>query len=272
MVRFKYNNKLIAILILSFAAAIFAPFSHAKTYIVGAQNIDYYPYYNFASEHEKGLGWAVLEAFAKHSGHEFVYLSMPVERLQIELKKGNVDFVFPDNPRWNAKDRAKVYSRSIVDSFAVTLVKRVSLEEQNQRIQKLAIPLGFTPAKWQSQIKSGQLNVIGVKSIFEGLSLLQQNTVDAMDVEYNVARRYELDSPQLGPFTADLTLPHNSVEFSLSTLHYNNVIEQLDAFLKDNSEAVSLLKQQYGITNNTLLIQSLMSRQQLTSQTVWSPL
>ena len=87
--------------VLPVTCTLSSPFVSADTYIVGAQNIEYYPYYNFSSDHEKGLGWAILEAFSKQSGHRFVYLSMPVKRLQIELKKGNVDFVFPDNARWH---------------------------------------------------------------------------------------------------------------------------------------------------------------------------
>ena len=45
--------------------------------------------YDFTSKVDKGVGWAILEAFSDASGHEFVYLDMPVRRLQIELNKGN---------------------------------------------------------------------------------------------------------------------------------------------------------------------------------------
>ena len=109
-----------------FALALFTPAIQAETFIVGAQNIAYDPYYNFSSKHEKGLGWAILEAFSKQSGHQFVYLSMPAKRLQIELKKGNVDFVFPDNPRWNNSltyNLNKIYSPPLIETFSVTLIK-----------------------------------------------------------------------------------------------------------------------------------------------------
>ena len=78
--------------------------AQAEQYIIGAQNIEYFPHYDFTSKVDKGVGWAILEAFSDASGHEFVYLDMPVRRLQIELNKGNVDFVYPDNPRWNSAD------------------------------------------------------------------------------------------------------------------------------------------------------------------------
>eukprot|EP00493_Phyllostaurus_siculus_P018194 UN18480 len=67
-------------------------------------------------------GWArpSLKHFPNKSGHQFVYLSMPVKRLQIELKKGNVDFVFPDNPRWNNSltyNLNKIYSTPLVETY-----------------------------------------------------------------------------------------------------------------------------------------------------------
>ena len=52
----------------------------AEKYIVASQDFNYYPHYNFQSETEKGLIWAVLEEFRKFSGHQFTYRPMPVLR------------------------------------------------------------------------------------------------------------------------------------------------------------------------------------------------
>lgn len=247
----------------------------ADTYIVGAQNIEYSPYYNFSSPHEKGLGWAILEAFSKHSGHQFIYLSMPVKRLQIELKKGNVDFVFPDNPRWSDQithSLNKTYSLPLVDTFAVTLVKPKNKGKGISYVSKLIIPDGFTTAKWKTQISENTVSVVGVSSVHEGLLLLDNEKADAMDVDYNVAQRILRRYPNIGQFTADLTLPHNTVSFSISTLKYPSIIEEFNTFLHSNSQAIDEIKDKYGIEETLPLSLRLMKEQGLQKNALWSGL
>lgn len=274
----RYGNKakrIVKAAALLFMFAAIRPFAYAEIYIVGAQNIEYYPFYNFSSKHEKGLGWAILEAFSKQSGHRFIYLSMPVKRLQIELKKGNVDFVFPDNPRWHdqvTQSFNKVYSEPLTETFAVTLVKTNNLGKGVEHISTLATPDGFSPVKWESQIRAGTVEVVGVNSIYGGLTLLQDNEVDAIDVEYNAARYFIRQFPQMGQFSADLTLPHNTVSFSLSTLKYPNIIAELNAFLLSQSEAVDKIKAEYGIENTQHLIDRLMQEQGVSEDTRWAPM
>ena len=258
-----------------FIGATITPSVHADTYIVGAQNIEYYPYYNFSSDHEKGLGWAILEAFSKKSGHEFVYLSMPVKRLQIELKKGNVDFVFPDNSRWYDQithGLKKVYSKPLTETFAVTLVKSENVGKGMNHISRIATPDGFSPVKWEQQIRQGNVDVTGVESIYDGLRLLQDKKVDALDVEYNAAQHFVRRFPQMGPFTADLTLPHNVVTFSLSTLKYPDIVDELNAFLISESDDINKIKAKYGIEDSKELIDRLMKEQGISENTRWKPL
>ena len=57
---------------------------YAEKYIVGAQNLAYFPHYDFASTVDKGAAWSILEAFSKASGHEFIYVSLPIRRLQLD--------------------------------------------------------------------------------------------------------------------------------------------------------------------------------------------
>lgn len=252
-----------------------SPFVYAETYIVGAQDIEYYPYYNFSSEHDKGLGRAILDAFSKKTGHDFIYLSMPVKRLQIELTKGNVDFVFPDNPKWYNQithKLGKVYSESLTDTFAVTLVRKENQGTELSHISKLATPEGFSPVKWEQQIKNGAIEVIGVSSIYEGLRLLQENKVDAFDVEYYAALHFIQRIPQSDAFVADLTLPNNVVSFSLSTLNHPDIIDELNSFLLTESDEIKNIKERYGIEDTTQLRKQLMIEQAINKNALWEPL
>lgn len=77
-----------------FIGCLFSLNIYADKYVIGAQNLAYFPHYDFASSTDKGVAWSILEAFSEASGHEFVYLSLPIRRLQLELVKGNVDFEY----------------------------------------------------------------------------------------------------------------------------------------------------------------------------------
>lgn len=269
------THRIIQTISIILCVSFFSSTIKADTYIVGAQNIEYSPYYNFSSPHEKGLGWAILEAFSKHSGHQFIYLSMPVKRLQIELKKGNVDFVFPDNPRWNdpiTYSVDKAYSLPLVDTFAVTLVKPENKGKGIGFVSNLIIPDGFTPAKWKKQINENTVNLIGVNSVYEGLSLLNKEKANAMDIEYNVAQRILRRYPNIGEFTADLTLPYNTVSFSVSTLKHPDIIHELNTFLNSNSKTINEIKNKYGIEETKQLTQRLMKQQGLTKNVLWPAL
>ena len=276
MKRFGNNVcRFLRVVTLLLTLTVSSSFVCAHTYIVGAQDIEYYPYYNFSSEHDKGLGRAILDAFSKKTGHNFIYLNMPVTRLQIELKKGNVDFVFPDNPKWYNQithKLGKVYSEPLTDTFAVTLVKKENQGTELSHISKLATPEGFSPVKWKQHIKNGSVEVIGVSSIYEGLKLLQDDKVDAFDVEYNAALYFIQRLPQSASFVADLTLPNDVVSFSLSTLNHADIIDELNAFLLTNSDEINDIKERYGIEDTTQLKKQLINEQGINKNAVWKPL
>lgn len=272
MTRFGNSNRFTVGLFLLVIHLITPSTTHADNFVVGTQDIAYLPYYNFPSTHDKGVGWAILEAFAKENGHTFDYVVMPVNRLQIELNKGNLDFVFPDNQRWNKhidSVMGKIYSNALINSFAVTLVKTENINRPLSHIKRLAIPQGFTPAKWTDLIASKQVEVNEVENVYQGLRYLQSDTVDAMDVEYNVAKRYEERFAQLGPFTADLTLPHNSVAFCLSSLKHLALIEEFNTFLGTHKALIEKIKQQYHIASTQDVIEETKRMQKIDNEHIW---
>lgn len=50
-------------------------------------------------------------------------------------------------------------------------------------IKNLAMPLGFTPVNWQARIDNEETQVTWVKDIRQGLALLYQGRVDALDLD-----------------------------------------------------------------------------------------
>ncbi|MBU2979824.1 transporter substrate-binding domain-containing protein [Alteromonas sp. C1M14] len=249
-------NTVIRLLTLSYLLMM-ANLGRAETFIIGAQDIHYYPHYDFTSQRDKGLAWAILQAFAKHSGHEFIYHAMPIVRLQRELKKGSIDFVYPDNPAWYnpvtaAKD--KYFSLPIVEAFGGTVVQKSHLGLGMDQIKYLGIPKGFTPVNWQQRIEEKQIHVVHENNIKNLLFYAQTGKVQAVNLEFHVMHYYASRVPELTNLTLDLSLPHNNVGFMLSTINHPALLQQFNGFLQNHQALIEKIKQQYDIKSRCEVI------------------
>ena len=55
-----------------FIGCLFSLNIYAEKYVIGAQNLAYFPHYDFASSTDKGVAWSILEALkAKHGAERF---------------------------------------------------------------------------------------------------------------------------------------------------------------------------------------------------------
>ncbi|MEW9798068.1 substrate-binding periplasmic protein [Alteromonas sp. CYL-A6] len=236
----------------------------ADTFVVGAQDIQYYPHYDFGSEIDKGYAWAVLQAFAKATGHEFVYLDMPVRRLQMEMVKGKVDFVYPDNPDWYNQiipASKKTFSQPLTRALGGTVMLADNVGQGIDAIKRLAMPLGFTPLNWQQRIDTKQTILTTVTDIPSGLKLLSRHRVDAMNIEYHVAKYIESVTPDISNLTLDVSLPHADVGFMVATIRHGKLIEQLDAFIDSQPALIARLKARYGLRDPQTILAELAEEQ-----------
>ncbi len=235
----------------------------AKTYVVGAQDIQYYPHYDFSKPEDKGLAWAILQVFAKQSGHTLVYHHMPVKRLQLELRKGNVDFVYPDNPKWynqNVPATEKFFSAPLTRALGGTIVRPEHVGRGIDSIRRLAIPLGFTPVNWQHRVDARQTQLVHVTDTLSALYLLERGRVDAANLEYSVTQYLTSTAVNYGPFTLDPGLPHDNVGFMLSTMQHPDIISQLNVFLATHEKVINELQQQYLLESPEELLKTLQQR------------
>ncbi|WP_339722631.1 transporter substrate-binding domain-containing protein [uncultured Paraglaciecola sp.] len=233
----------------------------AEKYIVASQHFNYYPHYNFLSETDKGFIWAVLQEFSKFSGHQFTYQTLPVLRLQRELEKGSIDFVYPDNPLFNHDQtfaKGKYYSDTIARTLGGTMVKSSSLGENINTIKRLAIPLGFTPQlEWATLVEKKKIKLIPVATPLAELQLLAIGRVDAVEVDYFVSQYQLQNNPEFKQFKFDPSLPKSEVEFKLSTINKTWLIDEINHFIHSHPELIQQLKLQYGISEPELILQQL---------------
>lgn len=246
---------------LIFFVCLWLPSVQAEKYIVASQNFNYYPHYNFQSQTDKGFIWAMLQEFSKFSGHQFIYNTMPVLRLQRELEKGNIDLVYPDNPLFNDNKifaKGKYYSDTIVRTLGGAMVKSSRLGKPISEIVRLSIPLGFTPQLgWESLIDAQQVTLIPVVTPMAELQLLALERVDAAEVDYFVSQYQLQNNPEFNQFKFDPRLPHSKVEFKLSTIKQTRLIDEINDFVRTHTALINELKLQYGIFEPELILQKL---------------
>ena len=224
--------------------------SRADTIVIGTQNFHYYPHYDFTSKDDKGLAWAIFEAFRATTKHEFVYISMPVLRLQKELAKGSVDFIYPDNPKWYnpiISKTLKTFSQPVTRALGGTIMRPKKVGGGIDNIRRLAMPLGFTPVNWQDRVDKHLTHLIRVNDTLNALELIAMDRADAANLEYHVTQHIASQQPALGKFTLDPKLPHDGVAFMLATINHTHLLAEFNAFLRSHHALIKQLHKQYRI-------------------------
>lgn len=240
---------------------LFACFAcSAETVVIGTQSLRYFPHYDFTSEQDKGLAWAIFEAFKAKTGYDVVYVTMPVLRLQKELFKGSVDLIYPDNPKWYnpvIDASVKTFSKPVTRALGGTIMRPETVGSGINKVQRLAMPLGFTPVNWQQRVDKKLTHLIRVTNTFNALELIYLERADAANLEFNVTQYIAKTNPQLGTFTLDPKLPHDRVAFMLSTIKNTSLIEEFNQFLAENHELIDALHKEYKVSSPESILEQL---------------
>ena len=107
-------------------ACFFSQALLAKTYVIGIEQLDYYPHYDFKSAQPRGYFFDLIELYSQWSGDKFQFRALPVKRLYKDSAE-LTDFVYPDNQAWQPhleidQDLPKYYSAAVIYTLGSTLV------------------------------------------------------------------------------------------------------------------------------------------------------
>lgn len=257
-------NRLASLLL----AAVFSWHTMATTQptlIVGAQNINYFPHYDFLGVADKGYAWALLEAFAAEYGYRFEYRALPIKRLERELQKGTVDFAYPDNPKWShRKDSRKVYSAPLVTVLGGTMVRKDNLGAGIDAFTSLSVPFGFTPVMWQKLVHDNKVRLVQVADSSAALEMVLKGRASGADIEYNVASHILTQQKKTGDIVLDPSLPYDIVTFNLATIKHAELLRKLDEFVHDERQTIRRLQMKYGLEDPATILKRYerLSRQQ----------
>ena len=239
--------------------AAFIGSAAADSFVVGVEEIDYYPLHSYANGKFSGYGRDLLDAFAKQSGHSFTYMPLPVSRLfHTFLNENSIDFKYPDNPHWQAdmkKGKSVLYSDPVVNVSEGLLVKPEKIDQLSEAsLQAIVTMRGFTPWPFdqtmRQKINNGTIRVYQEDSFSKVIALGMTGHYDAVYASPIVINYYlDVVIHKPGALVFDKKLPFESNDFSLSSIRQGEVIKQFNEFLEKNQSLVMELKRKYRLTD-----------------------
>ncbi len=222
----------------------------AERLVVGVENIEYLPHYNWDGETYSGFGADLLTAFAEDQGYELEFKALPITRLMQAVVTGDVDLKYPDNAYWSSelKDgQGLVYSEVVVEAIDGVMVLPDNLGRSTDNVEQLGTVLGFTPYSWLDLINSGDVNLRENSSF---IGMVRQTLVGRIDGAYanqdvikRVLRELGKDEDAL---VFDEGLPHSVSNYHVSSRSRADVVEAFNTWLAENGETVASLRAKHA--------------------------
>ncbi|WP_448566890.1 hypothetical protein [Thalassotalea ganghwensis] len=221
----------------------------AKEFIVGVQDVSFYPLYDFPNP---SYAKELLDTFAASKGYKFTYLPLPIKRIDYWYSENAIDFKYPDNKRWSGGQKfypKLKYSLSTLELLAATVVPKNNLGKSRKSIKRLGTILGFHPTMWLDLIKKGNTVVVESPSALNIVKQLVHGHVDATNLEPSVVNHFLSLIGEEGALVVDLSLPHEVYSYHLSTINHPEILEEFNLFLTQNQALLLQLQKKYKITN-----------------------
>ncbi len=223
-----------------------------NTFVIGVENIDYSPHYQYENGEYSGYARDLFDAFAAARGYVFKYRALPVNRLfSCFLEKQTVDFKYPDNPNWSAdmrEGKTVVYSQAVQHYIEGAMVLPQRKGMGLEHFEKLGTVLGFTAWDYLDLINAGKVELIETSSTLAVIEMTLRGRVDGAYLEVDVAD-YTLEHvlKQPGALVFDPGLPYTESAFFLATITYPEVIVDFNEFLNEEQERVNELRDKHGL-------------------------
>lgn len=235
----------------SFAlAGMIAADVKAETLVVGVENIEYLPHYNWDGENYTGFGADLLAAFAADSGYDLQFKALPITRLMQAVVSGDVDLKYPDNAYWSSDLKNEVtmsYSDVVVAAIDGVMVLPAKQGQPVEEINKLGTVLGFTAYSWLDRINAGKVELAENSNFVGMVRQALAGRIDGAYANQDVVRRVlrELGKEEEA-LVFDESLPHSVSNYHLSSSTRGDVVAAFDNWLASNEERVAELKAKHG--------------------------
>lgn len=225
----------------------------AKEYIIGVEDVSYYPLYDFAVEapDHKSFTKELLSTFFHHQGYRFKFVALPLKRFDRWYVEEAIDFKFPDNMRWRIGESEKLkltYSQPVLSLTAGTYVLQKNSAMQRKEIKTLGTILGFFPTLWYDRLQNKTTELVEVSSPYSLIKHLLHGNVQAINIDKNVIDyNLKLLQQDCDAVVLNKHINYERYAYHFSTILHPKVIEEFDRYLQSNSKFIAALKSKYGI-------------------------
>ena len=115
-------------------------------------------------------------------------------------------------------------------------------------IKKIGVVTGFTAWDYLDLSKSGKIKIFAVNSLDALIKQGKKERIDGLYINPVVAR-YRLNemSEKGDSLVFDSSLPHTRSSYHLATIKHENVIKELNEFLKEKKSLIEKLEKKYKV-------------------------
>ncbi|MBT0587373.1 hypothetical protein [Alteromonas oceanisediminis] len=222
----------------------------SKTYLVGVEDLEYYPLYTSHEKYpDKGLLITLIKEFARQNSLDFEFIALPIGRFSAWFESDNIDFRLPDNPHWHSDDAGLIFSKSILSLRTATVVLDSRKDWKLNQFTRIGTLHGFVPSPhWQARINNGALEIKSDSSMMMLVRMLYSDTVEGLDLDISVVKHY---ADKLGQDTEKLALAKKvkspRLGYSMSTKHYPEVLTALNQFVDGRRDLIEELQKKYQL-------------------------
>ncbi len=222
-----------------------------KHFVIGVEELDYFPHYTIKDGKYVGYAREVLDLFAKKHGHAFKYVPKPVRRNLKELQNDNIDFYYPENPHWYKNQdlkNAMIYSGPVTIYIDGVMVPKEKLGKGVDSLRILGIPSGFTPVAYLNLVEEQKIKISEIPRITNLLRQTKLGFADGAYLNIDVAHHRMRNLKNSDKLYFDKSLPYAKGAFQLATVNHPEIIRQFNSFLSDEKLKINSLKKKYRLS------------------------
>ena len=228
----------------------------ATTFIIGTENIEYYPHYGISSPSSiefEGFARAFFDDFSAKNDISISYSPQPITRLYFSLLiDESIDLKYPDSPDWNVRKKAKINKRIYYSQPISSYIDGVFVRKGNntklKNISHLGIVSGFTPEPFMDAIVSKKIKLLEFTKSDSLFKALQRKLVDAIYINVDVAK-YQMVKNGITDIEFNENLPYTKGYYYISSINHPNIIKLIDNYIKENQTYISTLKHKLKLSH-----------------------
>jgi ABC-type amino acid transport substrate-binding protein len=211
-----------------------------KIVTIGVEAMDYCPILCFGENKTTGFLVELLDKLQQNTGIEYELMPYAIPRLKKEIKSGNIDVKFPDNPAWS-RGEGKQFSGPIIPFRDAFFSLKSDTEHNLSDINSAAVPSGFYVPK---SIRKN-IQIIEASSIGSMFDMLKHGRVEAVYLNQLVAQN---QAKRAGIAIIERKdYPSDNNYFHFSGINDKGFIERINGFLNADPKVLKELLDKYGL-------------------------